>query len=76
MLEYTQKIVTLIKQIYEDTKCTVQIGAKLTDFFPVKVGVRQGCIMSPTLFNIFLDYIMMEIKCLDKQIRIKWKNGN
>ena len=68
-----QKIVTLMKQIYEDTKCTVQIGGKLTDFFPVKVGVRQGCIMSPTLVNIYLDYIMREIKCLDKQLELNGK---
>ena len=64
------KIVILIKKIYEDTKCTVQIGGKLTDFFPVKVGSRQGCIMSPMLFSIFLDYIMREIKCLDQQLNL------
>ena len=64
---------TLIKEIYEDTKCTVQIGGQLTDFFPVKVGVRQGCIMSPTLFNIFLDYIMREIKCLDEHLDLNSK---
>ena len=31
-----------------------------TDYFPVKSGVCQGCILSPTLFNITLDYIMRQ----------------
>ncbi len=62
-----QKVVSIIKNIYDDTKCVVQIGGQLTDTFPVKVGVRQGCIMSPTLFNIFLDYVMKEVKSLDTQ---------
>ena len=60
-----QKLVTRVKKIYEDTKCTVQIGRQLTDFFPVKVSVEQGCIMSLTPFNIFLDDIMRELRSLD-----------
>ena len=64
------KVVSIIKNMYEDTKCAVQIGGELTDSFPVNVGVRQGCVMSPTLFNIYLDYVMKEIKSLDNQFRL------
>ena len=46
-----QKIVGLISVLMDSTQ---------TDYFPVKSGVRQGCILSPILFNITLDYIMRQ----------------
>jgi len=66
-----QKVVTIIKKMYDNTKCAVQIGGQLTDCFQVKVGVRQGCIMSPTLFNVFLDHVMKEVKSLDTHFQLK-----
>ena len=55
------KYVNIIKFMYENTKCDVTIENTLTGWFSVGVGVRQGCILSPTLFNVFLEFIMDEI---------------
>ena len=53
-----QKIVDLISVLYKSFECSVLMDSTQTDYFPVKSGVRQGCILSPILFNITLDYIM------------------
>ena len=48
------KIFNVIESMYKNDQSCIQIGNKRTDFFPVNMGVKQGCILSPTLFNISL----------------------
>jgi hypothetical protein len=45
----------IIKSMYTNHKCAVKIGKKHTHFFPQGRGVRQGCSLSPTLFNIYIN---------------------
>ena len=49
------KTYDIIKSMYTNTKCAVRIGQKHTEFFHQKRGVRQGCSLSPTLFNIYIN---------------------
>lgn len=49
-----KEIIERVKEIYEETRCRVRIGEKLSTEFWVKRGVRQGCPLSPTLFNIYI----------------------
>ena len=46
--------VNIIENLYDDTECSVVINGHIINWFKVNVGVRQGCLLSPTLFNIFL----------------------
>ena len=39
-------------------EATVRIGHGTTDWFQIGKGVRQGCILSPCLFNLYAEYIM------------------
>ena len=55
-----QKIVGHISVLYKSFECSVLMDSTQTDYYPVKSGVRQGCILSPILFNITLDYIMRQ----------------
>ena len=58
------KLVNTIKYMYDNTKCAITIDNILTDWFVVRVGVRQGCILSPTLFNLYLEFVMDELSSL------------
>ena len=57
-----QNIVNIIEDMYNRTECAIQIDGKLTEWIAVNAGVRQGCILSPKLFNVFLEYVMDEVK--------------
>ena len=54
------KLINLIEELYRCTESTVLVGNEKSDWFTQTVGVCQGCILSPDLFNIFLEHIMRE----------------
>jgi len=49
-----------IQGLYARSECSVLIGDTMSDKFSQSIGVRQGCSLSPCLFNLFLDKIMTE----------------
>ncbi len=50
-----------IQAFYREANAYVRIGGKFTESFAMEVGMRQRCVMSPWLFNIFMDGWMMEM---------------
>ncbi|KAK3709747.1 hypothetical protein RRG08_028783 [Elysia crispata] len=54
------KILTLIQKMYDGTSCKVLLEGRLTDSFEIKTGVRQGCLLSPFLFILAVDWLMKE----------------
>ncbi len=52
-----------IQAFYREANACVRVGGEFSDSFAVEVGMRQGCVMSPWLFNIFMDGCMREMKC-------------
>ena len=48
----------LLRNLYAGQDATVRIGHETTDWFQIGKGVRQGCILSPRLFNLYAEYIM------------------
>jgi exonuclease III len=53
-------LIRVIEALYNDASSAVKLNSCIGDFFKMSIGVRQGCILSPTLFNIFLEKIMQE----------------
>ena len=53
-------LVRTIEQIYDKATSAVQMNGSIGEWFRTTVGVRQGCLLSPTLFNIFLERIMSD----------------
>ena len=47
----------LLKNLYAGQEATVRTGHGITDWFQIGKGVRQGCILSPCLFNLCAEYI-------------------
>ena len=48
----------LLKNLYTGQEATVRTGHGTTDWFQIGKGVRQGCILSPCLFNLYAEYTM------------------
>ena len=48
----------LLGNLYAGQEATVRTAHGTTDQFQIRKGVRQGCILSPFLFNLYVEYIM------------------
>ena len=52
------QLTCLLRNVYTGQEATVRTGHGTTDWFQIGKGVRQGCILSPCLFNFYTEYIM------------------
>ena len=64
------KFLRILQGLYQDTKCAVRVGGRLTDLFPSSIGLKQGCLLSPILFSILIDDLAKEIKNLNIGVEI------
>ena len=51
-------LICLLRNLYAGQEAAVRTGHGTTDWFQIGKGVRQGCILSPCLFNLYVEYIM------------------
>ena len=51
-------LICLLRNLYAGQEATVRTGHGTADWFQIGKGVRQGCILSPCLFNLYAEYIM------------------
>ena len=65
------KIISIIKMLYRDFGAKVICGSNLTEEFIIKTGVKQGCLLSPLLFSLCIDWLMKETKGNNKR-GISW----
>ena len=63
------KIVNLIQNLYKDTTCQVIHNNKMTEPFQVNTGVRQGCLLSPIIFSLIIDWVMKETTKIPRGIQ-------
>ena len=49
--------INIIKELYEGSSYQIIHNSKLTNPFPVKTGVRQGCMLSPLIFLLVIDWV-------------------
>ena len=66
----------LLRNLYAGQEATVRTGHRTTDWFQIGKGVRQGCILSPCLFNLYAEYIMRNAGLEETQAGIKIARRN
>ena len=66
----------LLRNMYAGQEATVRTGHGTTDWFQIGKEVRQGCILSPCLFNFYAEYIMRNAGLEETQAGIKIAGRN
>ena len=66
----------LLRNLFAGQEATVRTRHGTTDWFPTGKGVRQGCILSPCLFNFYAEYIMRNTGLEEAQAGIKVAGRN
>ena len=69
-------LICLLRNLYACQEGTVRTRHGTTDWFQIRKGVRQGCILSPCLFNLYAEYIMRNARMDESQARIKIAGRN
>ena len=75
-MEIPDHLTCLLRNLYAGQEATVRIGHGTTDWFQIGKGVRQGCILSPCLFNLYAGYIMQNARLDEAQAGIKIARRN
>ena len=66
----------LLRNLYAGQEAAVRTGHGTTDWFQIGKGVRQGCLLSPCLFNFYAEYIMRNAGLEEAQAGIKITGRN
>ena len=75
-IEIPEHLTCLLRNLYAGQDATVRTGHGTTDWFQIGKGVRQGCILSPCLFNLYAEYIMRNCGLEETQAGIKIAGKN
>ena len=71
------KLLKAVQSFYVDSTSCVRVGNDVSEWFPINVGLRQGCVMSPWLFNVYMDGVVREVnvRLLGKGLELLSANG-
>ena len=75
-MEIPHHLTCLLRNLYTDQEATVRTGHGTTDWFQIGKEVHQGCILSPCLFNLYVEYIMRNAGLDEEQAGIKISRRN
>ena len=75
-MEIPDHLICLLRNLYAGQEATVRTGHGTTDWFQIRKGGRQGCILSPCLFNFYAEYIMRNAGLEEAQAGIKIAGRN
>ena len=69
-------LICLLRNVNTGQEARVRTGHGTTDWFQIGKGVRQGCILSPCLFNLYAEYLMRNAGLEEAQAGIKIAGRN
>jgi len=67
-------MISILQNLYQDSKCAVRTNGDTSEWFNVLTGVRQGCIFSPLLFAIVMDWVMRQ-STISRDFGLIWVDG-
>ena len=70
------QLTSLLRNLYAGQEATVETGHGRTDWFQTGKGVCQGCILSPSLFDVYAEYIMRNTGLEEAEAGIKIAGRN
>ena len=76
MINQLFMLIHLLRNLYAGQEATVRTGHGTTDWFQIGKGVRQGCVLSPCLCNLYAEYIMRNAGLDEVQAGIKTAGRN
>ena len=59
---FPEREIGLIKELYKGQEAAICTNCGITERFNIEIGIRQGCILSPCLFNIYMEDIMRDVE--------------
>lgn len=69
-----EKFVRLLRLLHDDMQCCVFVDGEQSDFFPVTCGVKQGCVLAPTLFALYFAVVVKEVlHSVSEGVRIRFR---
>ena len=69
--EYQTRLICLLRNLYLGQEATVRALYGTTDCFRIEKGVHQGCLLSPCLFNLYVEHTMRNTRLNELQAEIK-----
>ena len=76
MISYAERYIYGSINLYAGQEATVRTGHSTTDWFQLGKGIQQGCILSPSLFNLYAEYITRNVGLDEAQAGIKIAGRN
>ena len=72
------KLMKAVQSFYVDSRACVRVGNDVSEWFPVNVGLRQACVISPWLFSVYMDGAVREVnvRVLGKGLELLSANGD
>ena len=61
-----------MESFYADSRACVRVGMDVSDWFRANVGLRQDCVMSPSLFNVYMDGVELKVWKRAGTAKCKW----
>lgn len=70
-----EKIIGIVKSFYDNSRCAIRCGGEVGEWFRIVTGVRQGCVLSPLIFALVVDWVMQRATG-QGHTGLKWIDGD
>ena len=68
------RIINALQSLYNSVSCSVKVNDYMTDWFSVNQGVKQGCVLSPTLFSLYVNDLADEVSNMNIGVHVNGVN--